>query len=228
MKLLRIGLIALAVVVVGGFALYWFVIRTDAKAPPKLSATATTTPGAAGTAPDGTWSVRPGPVDTTYAGYRAHELLLRGNLDQDVTGRTNEVTGTFVIAGGAVKSGALSVKIDTLSTGTPMRDDMARRVGLESDKFPTATFELTEPIPLGAPSAGQDVKVKATGNMTIHGVTKPLTFDLDARWSGDTIEVAGTAPITLSEFGVDVGGFAIAARVDDKATIELQLTFVRA
>ena len=58
---------------------------------------------------------------------------------------------------------------------------------------PDGPFALTAPITLPAPpSLDTPVEVQATGDLTLHGVTKPVTVALKARWNGDLIDVAGT------------------------------------
>ena len=229
MKLLRYLLIGV-IVIGGGFAIYLLGIKSDSKPKPKLAATTTaagtSSSGPARTSPNDTWTVRPGPVSDTFVGYRVRELLLRGNIDQEVTGRTNQVTGQFLVANGIAATGELAAQVDTLSTNSGLRDSAVKRTGLESSKFPTATFTLTQPIELGSAKAGQRVKTNATGNLTVHGVTKPVRFALDTRWDGNTIEIAGSAPIKLSDFGIRIDDFKFAAEVANDATIELQLTFV--
>ena len=64
-----------------------------------------------------------------------------------------------------------------------LRDNIIKSRGLETDAFPTATFELTQPVelPEGIDTAGASVPFSATGNLTLHGVTKAVTLDFDAR-----------------------------------------------
>jgi len=74
----------------------------------------------------------------------------------------------------------------TLESDRPARDSYIHDHALESDKFPKATFVLSAPIRLsGELRPGTDVNASATGSLTLHGVTKSITLDLDARWNGD-------------------------------------------
>ena len=76
---------------------------------------------------------------------------------------------------------------------------------LETDQFPTATFILTEPVSLGAAATtGEAVSVSAVGDLTIHGVTNPVTFALEAQLVGDTIVVVGSTDIVFSDYDVQV------------------------
>ena len=97
-------------------------------------------------------------------------------------------------------------------------------MGLESNRYPTATFVLTRPIdlPAGA-TGGQVVNVSATGQLTIHGVTKTVTIPIQARLSGTQIELAGSITFPFGEFGMtppSIGGFV---SVQDNATMEFDI-----
>ncbi|HSO93552.1 MAG TPA: YceI family protein, partial [Candidatus Dormibacteraeota bacterium] len=102
-------------------------------------------------------------------------------------------------------------------------------IGLQSDRYPTATFKLTSPISLpSSASSGQLVQVSAAGDLTIHGSTQSVTIPTQARLSGSQIEVAGSITFPFSQFGMtppNVGGFV---SVQNNATMEFQLFFKRA
>ncbi len=222
-----------AVVVVGaGF--WWFILRDDA--PPEASLPARTTVGGdvstsagGGGAPGtlaGAWTVKQG--KDVFAGYRMQEKFGGDTIEKTAVGRSPAVTGTLTAIDTAIT--AVSVTVDTtkLASDERRRDARIRDDGLETDRFPRATFVLTTPIDLGgAPAAGAIKTVQATGDLTLHGVTKGVTFTLETRWSGDLIDVAGKAPIVLADYSIsppNVGGFVSVA---DQGLIELQLTFTR-
>jgi polyisoprenoid-binding protein YceI len=119
--------------------------------------------------------------------------------------------------------------LQALESDEDRRDNAIRNRGLETEKFPEATFALTGPLELPSPpTAGQDVSVTATGDLTLHGVTKPVQVPVQARWNGGTIEVLGNIDIAFADYDIDppsVGGFV---SVEDEGEIELQLTFVPA
>ena len=98
---------------------------------------------------------------------------------------------------------------------------------METSEFPTATFALTEPIDLGTPPVdGEDITVEATGDLTMHGVTNSITFELVAKPVGSTFGVNATIPITFTDFGIDdpSGG---PATVGTDGELELLLVFSR-
>jgi polyisoprenoid-binding protein YceI len=225
-KILKLGLAAVVLLVaLAAAGFWWFVLRDDA--PPKASLVVRTGPTAAGAAtPDGTWTIQPG--KDVFAGYRVLELFGGETIKKTAVGRSPAVTGSMTVAGTRITKAVVTVDVTKLSSDRSQRDGRIRSQGLETDTFATATFTLTQPITLGAvPAKGAPVSVKAVGTLTLHGVGRPVTFDLQARWNGDTIDVAGSTPIVMADYKIDppsVGGFV---SVDDHGTVELQLTFVR-
>jgi polyisoprenoid-binding protein YceI len=223
---LKIGIPVIVVLLgLAGFGLWWFVLRDDA--PPAASlvprATAST---AAGASADGTWVVQQGA--DVFAGYRILELLAGETIKKTAAGRSPAVTGNLTVAGSSVTMAKVDVDVTQLKSDRSQRDNRIRTDGLQTDTFRTASFELAAPVDLGgAPVAGAEISVPAGGNLTLHGVTRPATFALTARWNGDTIDVAGSTPVVLADYQINppsIGGFV---SVDDHGTVELQLTFVR-
>ena len=108
------------------------------------------------------------------------------------------------------------------------RDTRLRSAALQTDQFTRAGFSLTQPVALTAtPEIGVPIKLEAVGDLNLHGVTKPATFQLEARWDGPAIVVSGNTDIALADYGIDppnVGGFV---NVGDSGVIEFQLIFVR-
>ncbi|MDQ3469796.1 MAG: YceI family protein [Actinomycetota bacterium] len=48
---------------------------------------------------------------------------------------------------------------------------------MDVEQFPGATFTLTAPIKFGAvPATAQPVTASATGDLTLHGVTRSVTI----------------------------------------------------
>jgi polyisoprenoid-binding protein YceI len=226
-KVLKIGVpIVIAVVAIGALGAWWFILRDDAPAKATLIVR-DAGPTAASGMLDGTWTVQPG--TGVFVGYRVQEQFGGDTIEKTAVGRSAAVTGRLTAEGPRITTARVDVDVTKLTSDRSQRDNRIRTDGLETDTFPTASFELTQPIDLGSvPAAGVPVKVQALGNLTLHGVSKPATFELDARWNGDSIDVAGSTPIVMADYSISppsVGGFV---GVDDKGTVELQLTFVRA
>ncbi|MEZ5408903.1 MAG: YceI family protein [Acidimicrobiales bacterium] len=241
-----VGLLAVAAVA----ALVWWFLRDDAPEATNITdaaAQVTTTaangatgdsagPGGAAAEGDvgGTWN-----VDTsigefsfedstgTFAGFRVAEEL-SGIGSTTAVGRTPEVTGSLEIDGTTVRSATIVADMTALTTNDSRRDGRARDA-LESDQFPEATFELTSPIDLGAEAtSGDPVAVEGAGDLTIHGVTRAVTFPLEAQLVDGTIVVTGTLDVVFSDYGVELPTAPIVLSLDDNGQIELQLFFTRA
>ncbi len=87
---------------------------------------------------------------------------------------------------------------------------------------------LTEPIELdAAPRKGEKVTADATGDLTLHGITRRVTIPLEGRWDGEAVQVVGKVPIKFADFGItppNVGGFVTVA---GDGRMELQLNFIK-
>src|SRR5690606_5683893 len=105
------------------------------------------------------------------------------------------------------------------------RDAYLQSNGLEIEDFPEATFELSEAVDLAVPPDGACVRVEVTGDLTLHGVTRPVTLALDATWTGGSIEVAGTARVVLADFDIEPPAVAGLPTADDEGASEVLLRF---
>jgi Tol biopolymer transport system component len=64
------------------------------------------------------------------------------------------------------------------------------------------------------------------GDLTLHGVTRPVVFPLQARWDGATIQVAGSMQIRRPDFGLEVPSL-VGYRIEERGVVELELTLAR-
>lgn len=177
---------------------------------------------------NGTWQVTAGPGDsdetTTFVGYRIDEELGGGIGAQTAAGRTGDVTGTVTIAEDQVTEASFEVDMTTLQSDESRRDNQLKARGLETDTFTTAGFELTEPVALPADAAaGEQLTFSAPGELTLHGVTKPVTIELQADLREGLIAVVGSTPIVLADYEIEApeGGFVVS--VADEGSLEFQL-----
>jgi polyisoprenoid-binding protein YceI len=107
------------------------------------------------------------------------------------------------IEGSSITAVSVTVDMTTLVSDDDRRDNQLRMRGPETDAFPTATFELTEPIEVAqTPAAGETFRADATGDLTIHGVTREVTVPIEGRWTGDRIEVAVSFDVALTDYGI--------------------------
>src|SRR6266550_2794706 len=179
-----------------------------------------------GPGPEGQWVVA-GNGTGGFVGYRAAEILAFEfvRAPNDAVGRTTVVSGHLAIEGSRLTQGEVTAQIDALQSDVDIRDShISEFLGLRS--HPTATFTLGSPIELGTPAKGAVVDVAATGQLSMVETAREVTFPLQARWNGDTIEVAGQLTVRRSDFGIDIPQL-LGFRVAEDITIELSLLFVR-
>ena len=197
-------------------------------APSTTSGAATGTTRAAGAAtPDGTWQVSDN--GSSFVGYRVNEQLAFLNGPNQAVGRTKAVTGTMKVAGGTVEAVRIEADLTQLTSDEDRRDNAIRRRGLESERFPTATLELAEPIQLGStPAKGEEVRGTGKGRLTVHGVTREVDLPVTGRWSGPTIQVVGQLPVKLSDYQIQAPRFGPVVSIEDSAAVDFNLVFERA
>lgn len=122
----------------------------------------------------------------------------------------------------------LNIKAASLVSGSKGRDaDMHDKV-LEADRFPDIVFEAkTYKGSLLGFGAGKAYTVELTGDLTIHGVTRPVQASVECNVFADHAFLAGEVPIHWKEFGLrDMSKFF--NRVRDPMTIFFRLWAVPA
>ena len=121
-----------------------------------------------------------------------------------VVGRFGSFAGTFQLdpASGQASAANLSVDVASVSTGNERRDGHLKSADFfAADTFPKITFVST------AIQKVAGSKYKITGNLTMRGVTKPVTLDAELGGARQTADgwVAGvtmTGTIKRKEFGL--------------------------
>ncbi len=223
LKLLIAVPLALVVAVVGGSWFYIKVLQDDPA--PKLTIDDTAARSGATVADDGTtdgtWKVSADSI----VGYRIKETLFGASAE--ATGRTSEVEGSLTIAGASVSAAKFIVDMDSVSSDRSQRDGQFRNRIMQTSQFPTSEFTLSSPINLGTvPALDQPITTKATGNLTLHGVTEKITFDVAAKRVTGQLRINGAIPITFSDYDIDdpSGG---PAQVGDTGTLEFTLVLTR-
>lgn len=222
-KILVIVLSALILLGGGGFATWYFLIRSDPEPRAKIERTTVVEGGAL----DGTYQLAAGGADS-FVGYRVQETFAAAVIESTATGRTAQVQGSLSIQGATIDSVDFTADLRTLTSDREQRDSKIRTDGLESDRFPDATFKLTKPIQLDqVPAAGETVTATATGDFTLHGVTRSVQIPVEGRWDGARLQVVGNLPILFSDYDIkapNIGGFV---SVRDEGEMEFQLFLER-
>jgi len=225
------GLVALVILVVGGTWLYIHVIEGPAPAPLSLKSGPSSGPASASTAGAGTaaavavagtWHVSSGSI----VGYRVNEVLAGQN--NVAVGRTSHVTGSLSIRGSTVTAASFSVPMDTIKSDESERDVQFNGRIMETSTYPTGTLTLTTPIALGSlPAAGVIRTYHATGDLTLHGHTRKVTFPLTAERTAAGIEVSGSVPILFADWDIGNPSFAGFVTTQNHGLLEFLIKFSR-
>jgi polyisoprenoid-binding protein YceI len=250
LKWILIGAIGLVALVFGGILLYAFVLNdspdeldagdlsdalvatvpetTPDTVADSVSDSTATSPTTVGTDPvstasagefDGDWV----PIDTSDFGYRVDEVI--AGISTTAVGRSNEVTGLLTIDGTTATAVDVEVQINSIKSDSALRDGRFTGSIMNSDESPTATFSLTEPIEFGTiPTGDEQVTATATGELTLRGVTNPVTFDVTAQTTDGRIGVFGSIPVVFADYGIDNPSFG-QVRTEDDGLVEFVLVF---
>jgi polyisoprenoid-binding protein YceI len=230
---IAIGVLALAVA--GGGTWYMF-FRDAGPAPVSLpsaspgNVAASRGPGSTGSTAggaglEGTWTVD---ASGSFVGYRVQEQLV-GIGANTAVGRTSSVTGSLTASGTSITAVEMSADLTTLKSDSEQRDGRLRDDGLQTSRFPTAMFKLTTPIELGSvPVEGETVNATATGDLTIHGMTKSVQIPIQAQLKGNVVTVVGSIGIVFTDYGFSGPSSFKVLSVEDHGIMEFQLVFAHA
>lgn len=167
----------------------------------------------------GTWNIKTG----SEAGYRLNEVL--NGTDVVVTGRTSDVTGTLTIDDDNKTLSAAEIEVDvtTIKTDNDRRDNYFRTNTVNTAENPKGTFKLTKPVTLKEELTGSAVvTAEVTGDLTLNGVTKEVTLNVDVAKKGSNIQVAGVIPITFADYNIEAPSLGFVS-VEPTGDVEFQL-----
>lgn len=171
---------------------------------------------------DGDWV----PTTASEFGYRVEEVL--AGVNTTAVGRSNEIEGLLTIEGTSATVVDITVQIENITSDESRRDGQFRGRIMNAAEFPTATFVLTEPIDFGRiPVGDEQITATATGELTLRGVTNPVTFELTAQTTDGRIGVLGSIPVLFEDYGIDNPSFGV-VETEDNGLVEFVLVFERA
>ena len=222
-----------AVAVLGAGAAYAYFFSGLRTSPSALAlATPSATPTAGASATPGTWQIGSGSV----AGYRVKEQFAGQTSTHEAVARTSDVTGQVSIAQAGstytMTSAKVTVQLANLASvdsvagyNVTNRDRLVQRA-LDVSSFPTAVFTAQSvALPAGI-ETGQAVNVAVPGQLTIHGVTKGVTANLQLRVNGATAQIAGSIATSMGDFAITPPNAPFTV-VQTAVTIEVQLSLTQ-
>lgn len=180
-----------------------------------------------------TAAVQPSPVRTTWTIDPVHssvEFAVRHLMITTVKGRFTDVRGAVVLdeADLARSSAEITIGVASVDTREPQRDAHLRSADFfDAETHPTIEFRSTA-VQGASPDA-----FRLTGDLTIHGVTRPVTLDVTTEgrtrdpWGGERAGFTATTRIKRSDFGLtwnqllETGGVTVSD--DVKISLDVQL-----
>jgi len=194
------------------------------------SGTATSSTATSGTATSGSTAGRVVLVvdpSQSQVSYTAHEQLVGHTLPNDAVGKTSAVSGQIVLdaTGQPVASASkITVDLTTLQSDESRRDNYIKQNTLETSKYPQATFVpksitgLSWPLP----TSGQ-AQFQLTGDLTVHGVTKTVTWQVTATFNQNTVQGTATTQVTFEDFGMQPPKVPVVLSVEDNLVLTANL-----
>lgn len=165
-------------------------------------------------------------IDPSHStvGFKIRHLAI-----SSVPGRFADFSGTVEFDPKQVASSRAeaSIAIKSINTENKKRDDHLRGADFfDEAKHPAITFKTTKIEPVS------ETTFKATGDLTMHGVTQPVTLDVEHTgsatdpWGNKRVGFAATTSLSRKDFGItwnkalDAGGVVVGDEV--KVTLEIE------
>jgi polyisoprenoid-binding protein YceI len=165
----------------------------------------------------------------SHAQFKVKHMMI-----SNVKGEFNSVKGSLQYDAQDLANSQVEAEIDAASINTrePQRDAHLKSADFfDVEKFPTLAFRST------SVSKKTDGELAVTGELTIHGITRPATFAVEELsapakdpWGNTRIGLSATTRINRKDFGLtwnaalETGGIL----VGDEVTITLDVQFIKA
>lgn len=162
------------------------------------------------------------------------EFKVKHMMISNVKGQFTRVTGVLSLDENDVLKSQVAASIDAASINTrdPQRDAHLKSADFfDVEKFPALSFQATHVSRTG------EAELNVDGDLTIHGVTRKVTFRVEGPtppakdpWGNTRLGLSATTRINRKDFGLtwnaalETGGIL----VGDEVTITLDVEFVNA
>jgi len=155
------------------------------------------------------------------------------NQPNPVTGRTNEIAGEIAVNfddPASTEIGPIRINMRSILTDNEFRNRALRnRILLSSeDEFefgefvPTALEDMPETVAIGQPIAFHII-----GDLTIRGVTQPVTFNATVTPVSETrLEGSATANVLYADFDMEIPSAPGVANISDDVLLEIDFVAV--
>ena len=140
------------------------------------------------------------------------------------TGNINVANGNLLIAKNKLVGGIFDIDMNSI-TATDITDKEynGKFIGhmksddfFSTEKYPKATFKITNLAPIKGAKQGA-ANYNVTGDLTIKGITKPVTFPATVKVEGNKATAQGTATVDRTKYDIKYGSKSFFESIGDKA-----------
>jgi polyisoprenoid-binding protein YceI len=172
--------------------------------------------------PTGTWNVDP---SHSRIGFRVKHLGI-----STVRGEFHEYTGQLVIAEDGTATASGTIKVNSIDTSEADRDTHLKAPDFfDVESYPEITFQSTSVVAI------DEETYEVTGDLTMHGVTKPVTLKAEVGgvetdpFGKERVGLEATGELSRSDYGMKfnmaLGSGNLA--VSDKVRLDLDISAVK-
>ena len=153
------------------------------------------------------------------ATFTVTEQLASLSLPNDAVVRTNALSGHVSLDG---QESVIEIDLLQLSSDSSYRDRYIRERLFAN--HPTGTFKVQglDELPDGF-TDGDMVSAQVDGELTVRGITTPLTFDVEARDDGDVVFIIGRTTFTWDQLQIPKPTANAVVSLEDEVGVEVLL-----
>lgn len=165
------------------------------------------------------------------ARYMIQEQLVGFDLPSQAIGATPDVSGVIVLdANGNVIPGVsrIEVSVANLQSDSDRRDGFVRGRILETDRYPKVELVpmVLSGLALPLPASGTRT-MTLTSNLTLHGVTRPTTWQLRATFADSVITGTASTSFAFADFALTQPRVPVVLSVSDTIRLEYRFKLLR-
>jgi polyisoprenoid-binding protein YceI len=168
------------------------------------------------------------------ARYRVREQLVGIDFPTDAIGKAHDITGMLIVQpNGTIVSDSsrITINVQTLKSDKSGRDKTLKTSALETNEYPTVQFVPKSFTGLTAKPGATAAAFTVAGDLTVHGATHPVTWNVNAHSDGNDVVGTATTQFTFQDIGIDPPKkpiLLIPVGVADTIKLEYDFHFIQA
>ncbi len=159
--------------------------------------------------------------------YRVREMLFGKDFPNDAVGKTTDITGGLTVDPSTNKivgdGSKITINVAKMASDQPRRDKVIRKQSISTDSFPTVEIVPKTFLGLTAKPGSAPLTFDFIGDLTVHGTTRSIKWNVTAHAEGDDILGTAKTAFTFADFSIEKPHSAMALSVED--TIKLEYDF---